>query len=266
MKRRKGQLGLWITVGVISLLLASANSLIYWEKASFDRAVQRLHEISTKLYLLRDKSPAEVERAMAGRGRMVEYPGQHIFVSHPDNAHFELVYADGKLLYTHQEPFERSMWALTVYHQVRIYVGFLLVAGWIAVLIAAFRLRNSRRKAAAWLVALAALFAFSRIMAETPEEMPRVDVDDWSQIISGGMLLVSLAILLWPRRKPSADDAPHCHKCGYNLTGNISGICPECGTPIADVVHTALAERLQDISTEEPGEAEEETSEETVQS
>ncbi len=22
----------------------------------------------------------------------------------------------------------------------------------------------------------------------------------------------------------------HCKKCGYNLTGNVSGICPECGT------------------------------------
>jgi hypothetical protein len=23
----------------------------------------------------------------------------------------------------------------------------------------------------------------------------------------------------------------HCHSCNYNLTGNTSGICPECGTP-----------------------------------
>jgi predicted RNA-binding Zn-ribbon protein involved in translation (DUF1610 family) len=26
---------------------------------------------------------------------------------------------------------------------------------------------------------------------------------------------------------------PRCAKCGYNLTGNVSGVCPECGTPIA---------------------------------
>ena len=26
---------------------------------------------------------------------------------------------------------------------------------------------------------------------------------------------------------------PFCTKCHYNLTGNLSGICPECGTPIA---------------------------------
>jgi hypothetical protein len=27
-------------------------------------------------------------------------------------------------------------------------------------------------------------------------------------------------------------DYPTCAKCTYNLTGNLSGICPECGTPI----------------------------------
>ena len=23
-----------------------------------------------------------------------------------------------------------------------------------------------------------------------------------------------------------------CQKCGYNLTGNVSGVCPECGNPV----------------------------------
>ena len=23
----------------------------------------------------------------------------------------------------------------------------------------------------------------------------------------------------------------HCQRCSYNLTGNVSGRCPECGTP-----------------------------------
>jgi ribosomal protein L37E len=31
------------------------------------------------------------------------------------------------------------------------------------------------------------------------------------------------------RRKPS--DPRLCRRCGYNLTGNTSGVCPECGTP-----------------------------------
>ena len=31
----------------------------------------------------------------------------------------------------------------------------------------------------------------------------------------------------------------HCQKCGYNLTGNVSGICPECGEPIPIRAHRA---------------------------
>ncbi len=29
-------------------------------------------------------------------------------------------------------------------------------------------------------------------------------------------------------------DAKHCVQCGYNLTGNVSGICPECGASASD--------------------------------
>ncbi len=29
-----------------------------------------------------------------------------------------------------------------------------------------------------------------------------------------------------------ADGAPHCYVCGYNLTGNTTGICPECGASL----------------------------------
>ncbi len=24
----------------------------------------------------------------------------------------------------------------------------------------------------------------------------------------------------------------HCQMCGYDLTGNVSGVCPECGTKV----------------------------------
>jgi hypothetical protein len=51
----------------------------------------------------------------------------------------------------------------------------------------------------------------------------------------GGVLyLFSLPSVLWlvtrfifRRRQPGL-----CRRCGYNLTGNTSGVCPECGTPV----------------------------------
>ncbi|MCG8403573.1 MAG: hypothetical protein MI923_00100 [Phycisphaerales bacterium] len=45
-----------------------------------------------------------------------------------------------------------------------------------------------------------------------------------------------LTMLLWwiDYRPTAALPSGLCATCGYNLTGNASGICPECGTPIPD--------------------------------
>lgn len=40
------------------------------------------------------------------------------------------------------------------------------------------------------------------------------------------LLGVSTALLWWRDRRPPRG---HCRTCGYNLTGNTSGVCPECG-------------------------------------
>jgi integrase/recombinase XerC len=37
--------------------------------------------------------------------------------------------------------------------------------------------------------------------------------------------------VLWYTR-PRSVPRGHCQTCGYNLTGNVSGVCPGCGTPI----------------------------------
>ncbi len=33
---------------------------------------------------------------------------------------------------------------------------------------------------------------------------------------------------------------PNCEKCGYDLTGNVSGVCPECGTALSESVRERL--------------------------
>ncbi|MFH1746134.1 MAG: hypothetical protein ABIG44_03715 [Planctomycetota bacterium] len=38
------------------------------------------------------------------------------------------------------------------------------------------------------------------------------------------------ALLWWLDRRNIPPG--HCRKCGYNLTGNVSGVCPECGEAI----------------------------------
>jgi hypothetical protein len=45
------------------------------------------------------------------------------------------------------------------------------------------------------------------------------------------MLLLSIVTIHAGVRRQRREDAGRCEKCLYDLTGNVSGVCPECGTP-----------------------------------
>lgn len=51
--------------------------------------------------------------------------------------------------------------------------------------------------------------------------------------VGGLMMLLSAAVLILAGRKQPPRHGQHCLACDYSLKGNTSGICPECGTPIA---------------------------------
>lgn len=62
--------------------------------------------------------------------------------------------------------------------------------------------------------------------------------------VVGGMVLFIAVLDARGRRdrlKFRFSDDPRCHVCTYNLTGNLSGICPECGTPVRPRVVEASA-------------------------
>jgi hypothetical protein len=73
---------------------------------------------------------------------------------------------------------------------------------------------------------------------------PRADVSnvgwaipDWS-IVALGLLLPMVRFPGWIAfiKKRREARVGTCAKCGYNLTANVSGVCPECGKPIENVV------------------------------
>jgi len=47
-----------------------------------------------------------------------------------------------------------------------------------------------------------------------------------------GAIALTLWIIPWARGA-SRQARNGCSRCGYDLTGNVSGLCPECGAPIA---------------------------------
>ncbi|HVP13633.1 MAG TPA: hypothetical protein VMV94_20835 [Phycisphaerae bacterium] len=54
------------------------------------------------------------------------------------------------------------------------------------------------------------------------------------------VLLAIFAVSWAAWRKHRRIPPGHCLKCSYNLTGNVSGICPECGVPVGER-NTAVA-------------------------
>ena len=46
--------------------------------------------------------------------------------------------------------------------------------------------------------------------------------------------ILKLVILTW-RHRPTFSRPGHCPTCNYNLTGNTSGTCPECGMAIPQI-------------------------------
>ncbi len=57
--------------------------------------------------------------------------------------------------------------------------------------------------------------------------------DNELTILSGGPVCASILTALVLRfALPDLPRPGHCSRCGYNLTGNESGTCPECGTEV----------------------------------
>jgi hypothetical protein len=60
------------------------------------------------------------------------------------------------------------------------------------------------------------------------------------------MVLLSAPLPLIRRRRAAITG--HCEQCGYDLTGNQSGICPECGTPTPLGVRRQRLDAVSDIA------------------
>jgi len=83
-------------------------------------------------------------------------------------------------------------------------------------------------------IALVAAALCGLILWSAPYAWARsiLGVDIWT--IPPSLLALALVLAAWFRWPPRRRlPWPACASCGYNLTGNTSGVCPECGRPIS---------------------------------
>jgi hypothetical protein len=74
-------------------------------------------------------------------------------------------------------------------------------------------------------------FGFGPALTNDPQKTGLiVMIPHWSLLVPLSALLLFRPVLLLRRSRKSSRSA--CVECSYDLTGNISGVCPECGTPV----------------------------------
>ncbi|QOV88471.1 hypothetical protein [Humisphaera borealis] len=88
-----------------------------------------------------------------------------------------------------------------------------------------------RRQVAATGLAAGVLVVVAACLHTSPSSRPALHQP--STLAAWALVLSALGLsAVAPARRRSASDRPRC-PCGYDLTGNVSGICPECGRPTA---------------------------------
>ncbi len=84
------------------------------------------------------------------------------------------------------------------------------------------RRKEMRQSAKYWLTVAAILAAPGIVLWPTM----------MTALMLPGPLVLFFAALITSSRLPNVYLTPGlCFKCGYDLTGNVSGVCPECGRP-----------------------------------
>ena len=91
---------------------------------------------------------------------------------------------------------------------------------------------ESQRKKFLW--ELGAFKIVQSVPKEGPMSVSFIQYPHWLAItVFGAYPVVALFKVAWRiahRRKPH-----ECKQCGYNLTGNTSGVCPECSTATSEI-------------------------------
>src|SRR5438067_2109163 len=62
-----------------------------------------------------------------------------------------------------------------------------------------------------------------------------------------GLAAVAIGVLAWFRAVDEDYPPGHCTTCGYDLTSNLSNVCPECGDQVLTLPKNAGVFRLGEV-------------------
>jgi hypothetical protein len=236
-------------------LILAAGGLVgakYWSRRSYVEA-QRAHEVAffeqdarwraMLAPVLTDLRKAERDRSSVDEvlERFKDYNptpspmagyGQVWFVEPRSGATIRVAFNDEHVAYFSYEmastlPFDRTRWE-AIGLAIR-WAGGIAFAGWvlgIAMVMTAW----PRRPIARVMIGLAVFAGVAWSLDRQLDGLWRVETDAWTFRACVVALVAGVVLFAWPR--PHVPNAFRCRQCDYDLTGNVSGRCPECGRVI----------------------------------
>lgn len=215
------------------------------DKKAADKILARLHQISlSEMQEVAVNNLLEEYRPWTIHGGVDGYPG---FSDPVSGYHFALDFRDGWLrsyAYGPRRKHAPNLAAWGFFRKVHQCLSGVALMGWVGSLVAAANLRRRQRSFGELMLALSILFAISIVVSDKPGESMSSNWLRWSIWASPWMIGVGATMMLLPTK--IAVGARRCAQCDYDLRGNASGICPECGTPIPPAAYdpVELAGRL----------------------
>lgn len=104
--------------------------------------------------------------------------------------------------------------------------------------------KNARQSGKWLIVSVTPVTVASAVLAEF-DPSSSAYFRTYAVLILPPALAFILTCLVLNRTLPDTHKAGHCQKCGYNLTENVSGVCPECGV----VIEKACCHEISDPGT-----------------
>jgi hypothetical protein len=115
---------------------------------------------------------------------------------------------------------------------------------WMLMIVLPFALRRHR----VWLAELVTAVSLLLLVGVLPRSIGLPGSPAWDMLVRDARvawamfaLATSAAVLVWAFLRQSNVSRITCSLCGYNLRGNTTGTCPECGTSMSPEVRGRLA-------------------------
>ncbi len=165
-------------------------------------------------------------------------PGRALLSFHGETWSDVSPYFDDPRIGNMPDPNSGLFGTLTIVRRILSIVGYI---AWLVIFCAMVidRAGVVQKPLMTWAIDLLAIAIVSTTLALIGPNPRRAMFDFFQDDSAGwGLLAIAISLALWivilvkPAR-PLTNTAPRCKTCGYDLTGNESGRCPECGTPAA---------------------------------